>query len=244
MRILAVIPARGGSKRCPGKNIRLLGGKPLIAWTIEAAREIPGLDVVVSTDSEEIARIARQCGIEIPWLRPAELATDTASVVDVCLHALEIYTDADAVMLLQPTSPFRTRQTILKGMEAFNGLPVIGVSKADAKLSWAFEKIKQHLIPLYPERLKNRSQDLPEVYLPNGSFYLVSARNLKLTKSFFGSINVPLETRYPENIDIDTEADFELAERELRAGSEGGRGEAGRVPREGFGVNRRVDGVR
>ena len=90
MSILAIIPARGGSKRLPGKNLRLLGGRPLIAWSIEAAKGLPGLsDILLSTDDSAIAEAGRAAGATVPWLRPAALATDDASSVDVCLHALD-----------------------------------------------------------------------------------------------------------------------------------------------------------
>ena len=113
LRLLAIVPARGGSKRLPRKNVLLLGGKPLIAWTIDAARDSGCfVDVLVSTDDAEIADRARAHGALVPWLRPPEFATDTARSIDVVLHALDWYErERGAVagmMLLQPTSPFRT----------------------------------------------------------------------------------------------------------------------------------------
>ena len=109
--VLGLIPARGGSKGVPGKNIKVICGKPLIVWTIESALQSALLDkVVVTTDSEEIAEIARNAGAEIR-MRPKELATDTASTQDVMLHALK-YDQADIVVLLQPTSPYRTKGLI------------------------------------------------------------------------------------------------------------------------------------
>ncbi len=125
MRILAVIPARGGSKRLPRKNIRPLGGIPLIFWSINAAKGISEIcDILVSTDDPEIAEVTKNTGALVPWLRPRELATDTAQSVDVCLHALEWYEKekgkVDGLMLLQPTSPFRTRGSILRGIELFD----------------------------------------------------------------------------------------------------------------------------
>ena len=124
MRILAFITARGGSKRLPEKNIRPLGGKPLMMWSIDVARDIVDVcDILVSTDDSGIAKIARDGGALVPWLRPAELATDTATSVDVCLHAIDWYEaekeEADGLMLLQPTSPFRSQETVLRGIELF-----------------------------------------------------------------------------------------------------------------------------
>ena len=113
MKILALIPARGSSKRLPGKNTKLLGGLPLIVWTIRAAKESGCCtQVMVSTDDPEIAAVARDFGAEVPWLRPPELATDTASSVDVALHAIANCGAGshtiDGLLLLQPTSPFRS----------------------------------------------------------------------------------------------------------------------------------------
>src|SRR5438093_3043672 len=112
MRILALITARRGSKRLPAKNVRLLRGVPLITWSIDVVRNIPEIcDILVSTDDAATAEIARRAGAAVPWLRPAALATDTASSVDVCLHSLDWYEQAhgavDGLLLLQPTSPFR-----------------------------------------------------------------------------------------------------------------------------------------
>lgn len=112
MNILAVIPARGGSKRVPGKNVRLLAGKPLIAYTIDAARSAPSVSrVIVSTDNNEVATVAREWGAEVPFKRPAELANDAAPMIPVLIHAIRWFESVaglcDAVVLLQPTSPFR-----------------------------------------------------------------------------------------------------------------------------------------
>jgi len=146
MRILALITARGGSKRLPGKNIKLLGGKPLIEWSIEVAKNIPAIcDILVSNDSEDIAEVARNTGALVPWLRPADLASDTASAVDVALHALNWYErengKVDGLMLLQPTSPFRTHETVSRGIILFHensACPIIGVSPAKSHPMWCF----------------------------------------------------------------------------------------------------------
>lgn len=115
---MAVIPARGGSKRLPGKNIRILGNKPLIAWSIDVVKGIPEIcDVLVSTEDEKIAEIAKEFNAFVPWLRPIELATDTATSIEVILHALDWYErekqEVDGVILLQPTSPFRRRNNFV-----------------------------------------------------------------------------------------------------------------------------------
>lgn len=222
MRILALIPARGGSKRLPGKNIRMLGGKPLIAWSIDVAKGIPEIcDILVSTDDPEIASVCTEAGALVPWLRPAELATDTASAVDVALHALDWYeaeTGAvDGVLLLQPTSPFRTKETLHNGIALFkrhDQQPVLGVSPTHDHPMWSFNMSGDYLAPFMREHgLEKRSQDLPPAYVVNGGFYLVAPLLLRTRRSFIGEKTVPLVSNSPlEGLDIDTEWDWQLAE--------------------------------
>lgn len=148
MRILALITARGGSKRLLGKNIRILGGKPLVVWSIDVARGIPEIcDILISTDDPSIADVCSDAGAYVPWLRPSVLATDTASSVDVALHALNWYEaekgSVDGLLLLQPTSPFRTKNSVHRGIELFskNGRqPVLGVSPTHAHPMWTLKK--------------------------------------------------------------------------------------------------------
>ena len=147
MKILALIPARGGSKRLPKKNILPLGGKPLISWTIDAVQDIPEIvDILVSTDTDEIASVAKAAGALVPWLRPPALSTDTATSMDVCFHALDWYEGeygaVDGLLLLQPTSPFRKRETIKKGIELFKShygeRPVAAFSPVDVHPMWCY----------------------------------------------------------------------------------------------------------
>jgi len=222
MSILALITARGGSKRLPGKNLRSLGGKPLIVWSIEVAKKIPAIcDTLVSTDDSAIARVARNAGAYVPWLRPAELATDTASSVDVCLHALEWYErekgKVDGLLLLQPTSPFRSCATVLRGIELFDKRgqrPVIGVSPARSHPLWCFELEGERMRPfLDPGASHSRSQDLPPAYAINGAFYLIAPEELRKRRSFYSDDMVPLVMEDPEeSMDIDTEWDWRMAE--------------------------------
>jgi N-acylneuraminate cytidylyltransferase len=228
MKILAIIPARGGSKRLPGKNIRLLGDRPLILWSIQSAFEI-GLeicDVLVTTDNQDIGKIATNSGALVPWLRPSELASDTASSVDVCLHALNWYEEniqeVDGVLLLQPTSPFRTMRTLLKGIEAFKNNPgysVVGVSYAKSHPSWCFKILNGVMIPfINGDALALRSQDFESAYVVNGSFYLIGSKLLRDTKSFFEGKILPLIVDdVLESIDIDTELDWIFAESALKS---------------------------
>lgn len=222
MRILALVPARGGSKRLPGKNIRLLGGRPLIAWTVAAIKNLPGIcDVLVSTDDAAIADIALQAGALVPWLRPSELATDTASSVDVSLHGLDWYEKkagpVDGLLLLQPTSPFRKPETIRRGIAQFmdGGLAVIGVSPAPAHPAWCFRIEDGELHPyIDASGLNSRSQDLPEAFVVNGAFYLIAPTALREHHSFYpmGSTQPLLMLDPMEAVDIDTEFDWLVAE--------------------------------
>ncbi len=221
MKILALIPARGGSKRLPGKNIRLLGGKPLIVWSIDAAKGIPEIcDILVSTDDPVIAAICSDAGAYVPWLRPSELATDTASSVDVALHALDWYEAekgaVDGLLLLQPTSPFRTKKTVARGIELFSNnahQSVLGVSPTHAHPMWTLKIEGDYLVPFMKEHgLQTRSQDLPSAFVVNGSFYLTSPAELRACGSFVGAKTVPLLIESSqEALDIDTEWDWAVA---------------------------------
>ena len=221
MRILALIPARGGSKRLPGKNIRVLGTKPLIIWSIDAARDIPEIcDILVSTDDTAIASLCSAAGALVPWLRPAELATDTATSVDVAIHALDWYETAigsvDGILLLQPTSPFRTKKTVLRGIELFslNGQqPVLGVSPTHVHPMWTLKMEGQYIVPFMQiHGLGTRSQDLPPAFVVNGCFYLISPADLRSCQSFVGFKTIPLivESKQ-EALDIDTDWDWTVA---------------------------------
>ena len=222
MKILAIVPARGGSKRLPGKNIKLLGGKPLINWTIEIAQGIPEIcEILVSTDDPAIALVAKEAGANVPWLRPEALSTDQATSVDVALHALDWYESengvVDGLLLLQPTSPFRTQAKIRLGIELFKShsyRTVIGVSPVKDHPMWAFKMDSGFLVPFIESHgFGTRSQDLEPAFVANGGFYLISPDELRKSKSFVNVEQVPLVGESnTETLDIDTELDFELAE--------------------------------
>lgn len=221
MRILVLIPARGGSKRLPGKNIRKLGGKPLICWSIDVAKDIPEIcDVLVSTDEPEIAQLCKVAGAYVPWLRPPELATDTASSVDVALHALDWYEAergaVDGLLLLQPTSPFRSKNSLLRGIELFRVkafATILAVSPCQAHPMWTLKIEGDYLVPFMREHgFGMRSQELQSVYFVNGSMYLISPATLRASRSFLGEKTVPLIIEsLEEAIDIDTDIDFSTA---------------------------------
>jgi CMP-N,N'-diacetyllegionaminic acid synthase len=222
MRVLALVPARGASKRLPGKNIRLLGGRPLIDWSIDVTKGIADIcDVLVSTDDLSIAKVAKTAGALVPWLRPAELATDTSTSAEVSLHALNWYESAigpiDGLMLLQPTSPFRTKQTVLRGIELFRanqGRPVVAVSPAESHPIWCYRIEGNKMRPfIQRDGLILRSQDLPPAYRLNGGLYLVTPAYLRNHKSLHGDDMVPLPLEEEtEGLDIDTEWDWGVAE--------------------------------
>lgn len=223
MKILALITARGGSKRLPSKNKRLLGGKPLITWSIEAAKGISEIcDILVSTDDPEIAEISKDAGALVPWLRPTELSTDTALSIDVVLHALRWYEaergNLTGILLLQPTSPFRTSRTIIESIKLFrdnNKNSVISVSHSHIHPMWMFEIENNCLKPIIQDEKReqyNKLAKLTETYNINGSIYLASSTNIIKNRSFLEKNTVPLLIKSTkESLDIDTEEDWELA---------------------------------
>jgi CMP-N,N'-diacetyllegionaminic acid synthase len=225
---LAIIPARAGSKRLPNKNHRLFLGKPLILWTVDFALKYGGFDLVmVSTDSPEIAKLTQDAGAYVPWLRPAELASDTASSIDVVLHAVEninldVSLSFDRVALLQPTSPVRVAERWKLAAEFLNeGSPAaVGVREVSTHPYWTyFMGVRGGLTPCFPEGLAMRSQDLPSVCEPNGSLYLIDINALRVHRSFTppGTRGVLCEQQI-ESIDIDTAEDWANAERLISEG--------------------------
>jgi len=221
-KILALILARGGSKRVPGKNLRLLGGMPLIVWSINVVNGITDIcDILVSTDSQEIADVVRDSGALVPWLRPADLATDTATSVDAALHALDWYEAkngaVDGLLLLQPTSPFRSRETVLRGINLFSQhdfRPVIGVSHAASHPMGCFKVNGLTMKPFIESaELHLRSQERLPAYAINGAFYLIAPSDLRRDLLFYGADTIPLIMDNPEEgVDIDTEWDWAIAE--------------------------------
>ena len=221
-RLLAVIPARGGSKRLPRKNVLDLAGKPLIAWTIQEALNCKYIDqVIVSTDDKEISDISKEYGADVPFFRPSELATDEAKTVDVVLHLLDelekVGERYDYIILLQPTSPLRTAQNIDESVELLqmkNSDAVISVCESEHPPLWC------NVLPddmsmdnFLDESVKNkRSQDLSKQYRINGAIYISSVEKLKKENSFFLSNNcIAYIMKQNVSIDIDTIDDFDFA---------------------------------
>jgi CMP-N-acetylneuraminic acid synthetase len=217
MSVLAIIPARGGSKGIPRKNIRLLAGRPLIAWTIDAALAADCLDrVVVSTDDPEIAEIAESCGAEVPFLRPAELATDATPGVDPVLHALSEIPGFDWCVLLQPTSPLRTPADI-DGFHAAcvaeSAPAAISVTRADFHPDWTFGMSPGGRLQRPAEGLTpTRRQDLSPMYTVNGALYMAATEWLQHKRSFLNDDTLLYEMPRERSIDIDDDFDWLLAD--------------------------------
>lgn len=221
MRTLYLIPARAGSKGLPGKNTRLLNGKPLIAYSVEFAIASADIDdtICISTDDLGIEKIAAEYGLKLPFIRPAELATDTAGSRDVILHALNYYEslgrEFDAVLLLQPTSPFREKTDRDKIFEAFDldcDMAVsVKVSKDNPYFNM-FEENQNGFLVKSKSGNYTRRQDCPEVYCMNGSLYLIRVSSLK--NKNMGEFEHIRKVLMPEerSIDIDTMRDWQIAE--------------------------------
>jgi CMP-N,N'-diacetyllegionaminic acid synthase len=224
LRLLALVPARGGSKRLPRKNVLPLGRRPLIQWTIDAARDSGVcIDILVSTDDDEIAKTALAAGAMVPWLRPPELATDTAGSTGVISHAIAWYEQAhgavDAVLLLQPTSPFRSAGSIRSAVQTYadqagsTRQPVVSVSPAASHPAWTFAWQDGELRPtLGWEQLALRSQDLQPAYALNGALYVIPAEDARAARLIVRPGVLPyVMTDARESLDIDTVDDWALA---------------------------------
>ena len=217
-RVLAVVPARGGSKGVPRKNIRVVGGQPLIGWTLEAARGSKYIDrVVVSTDDAEISDVVEGYGRGIALRRPAELATDEAGSQGVVLHALDACPGFDLGVLLQPTSPLRTAQHIDACLEQLTNRGVdscISVSAASESPEWMFRIDEQgRMSPLLePGERAVRRQDAPRLYLPNGAVYAFSIAWFRQAQRFLDPDTLAYVMPGDRSLDIDTEADLAVFE--------------------------------
>ncbi len=222
-----IIPARGGSKRIPRKNVRSFGGRPMIAWSIGAARESGVFDrVIVSTDDAEIATVARDWGAEAPFVRPAELADDHTPTVPVIRHAIgEVEATSGPVeraCCVYATAPFLTAETLREGLEAL---------RADASLEFAFGITRfdfpilralalddtGHVRMLWPEHELTRSQDLPPAYHDAGQFVWGTRQAWRTRDRVYSSRTRGIVIPGWLVQDIDTEADWEVAEWKFQA---------------------------
>lgn len=222
MKNIAVITARSGSKGLKDKNIRLLNGKPLLAYTIEAALQSGVFEeVYVSTDSEEYARIARKYGASVPFLRTEENATDSASSWDTVAEALKRYQERgqqfDTVCLLQPTSPLRTGEDILAGYQLFrekNAAAVLSVTPADHSPLWCGTLPEDGCLDgfISGETLATPRQMLPEYYRINGALYILRTEKVTSRPDLYGKDCFAYVMPRNRSVDIDEELDFHIAE--------------------------------
>ena len=224
MKILAIIPARGGSKGIPGKNIKLLNGKPLLAYTSEIALKSKYLTkVIISTEDAQISKVAKTIGLEAPFLRPSELAEDNTPTIDVVIHALEWFKNQhiffDAVCLLQVTSPFRTVEFLDKAIEKFlekeaDSLVTVQRVPDEYNPHWTFEvNIKGNLkIATGETKIIPRRQELPIAYHRDGSIYITKTEILLKEHSLYGKNTAFLESDLELYVNIDTMQDWKKAE--------------------------------
>lgn len=221
MRTLYVIPARGGSKGIPGKNIKPLAGKPLIAYSIDLARKFADdSDICVSTDDMEIIGIVEKMGLKVPFVRPAELATDHSGTYEVLLHALDYYTSKgihyDTIVLLQPTSPFRTADDIRRCIELYT--PdidmVVSVKPAATNPYYnAFETDGNGFLHISKgEGNYTRRQDAPKVWEYNGAVYVINTESLRRMKLGEFPRRRMCEMSEEHSLDLDTLTDWLIAE--------------------------------
>jgi len=219
---LFLIPARGGSKGLPGKNIKPLGGKPLIIHSLEFAHQCKNVEdiVLLSTDDHEIKAVAEQYGYKVPFLRPAELASDTSSIEEAINFALEEFEKSDIIfnkiILLQPTSPFRNTTHYRDMMQLHNGeiemVVSVSLSKQNPYFN-LFEEQTNGYLALSKKSDFSRRQDCPEVYQYNGNIYIIDVKALAVKKRLVYFDKIKKYVMGPEYaIDIDTELDFKFAE--------------------------------
>lgn len=227
MKILAMIPARAGSKGLPGKNVKQLLGKPLIQHAFETARESGVLDrIILSTDCMVAADLAKAIGLEVPFLRPAELATDVTAMIDVAMHALTTLAAAnytpDALLLLQPTSPLRLAEHIRQAVALLEGVDAVcSVTPLPRDLC------PHYLMKLGPDGYLDffapegtglaRRQDVPQAYKRDGTIYLARSDVILGQRSFYGKRTRPLMINWGESVSIDGPEDWRRAEQLLRA---------------------------
>ena len=226
MRVLGIIPARGGSKGIIRKNLKILGDKPLIAYSIEQALKSTLLSkVIVSTEDDEIAALAKAYGAEVPFVRPEILATDEASSIEVVQHAIAFFESNgefyDAVCLLQPTSPFREKGFIDKAITTFkseNSLALVSVLEVPHEFNphWTFESDKNGKLKIATgeNEIIKRRQDLPKAYFRDGSLYLTKTELIK-SGTFYGDQLNYIVNNPDLYVNIDTPKDWEIAEEKL-----------------------------
>lgn len=222
--MLAIIPARGGSKGVPHKNIKTLYGKPLIAYTIESAYKSKIFEkVIVSTDDLEIAKISEKYGAEVPFMRPSSISGDDVSSDDVILHALKFYDNkVECVCKLQPTSPLRTEEDIIRAYTLFQEKKadfLVSVCECEHSPLWT-GVIKENLSmdDFIDEGVKRACrQELPSYYRLNGAIYMARTQKFIQNRSFFGKNSYAYIMSQESSVDIDNELDFFIAEQLIKS---------------------------
>lgn len=226
MKILAIIPARGGSKGVPRKNIKRLGSKPLLAYTFNSAKESRFLSkIILSSEDAEIIKVAQSIGLDVPFERPANLAQDDSSSIEVVQHAINFFEkkgeNFDAVCLLQVTSPFRENGFIDKAIQTFIDQKVdalVSVLKVPHEFNphWTFVANAEGLLSIATgeKEIIKRRQELPNAYFRDGSVYITKVDTLK-KGSFFGESLGFIESNPDYHVNIDTLNDWEQAEKML-----------------------------
>lgn len=217
--ILAIIPARGGSKEVPRKNIRELGGKPLIAWTIEAAQQSKYLDrLILSSEDTEVIKIAKDYGCEVPFVRPIELARDNTPGIEPVIHAINALSEKyDYVMLLQPTSPLRSVIDIDECIEYAvkqNVLSCVSVAEVDKNPYWMYildADCRLHQL-IKNKKKFNQRQDLPKVYVLNGALYIICTDWFLCNRTFISDETYAFIMPKSRSIDIDDTLDFKFVD--------------------------------
>jgi len=225
MKLIAIIPARAGSKGIPRKNLKLLGEKPLIQYTVEAALKVfESKDIIVSTDDNEIKVLCENLGLKVPFLRPSSLATDTAGTQEVLLHAIDFLEKngefPDGICLLQPTSPFRKSQHVLEAIDIFKENPeidmVVSVKETEANPYYVlFEENLEGFLKKSKKGNFTRRQDVPKVWEINGAIYVIKVSSIKKKSiSEFENVKKYSMEKKP-SLDIDDLFDWKLAEQFL-----------------------------
>ena len=222
MSVVAVIPARGGSKRIPHKNIKPFCGRPMIAYSIEAAKDAGIFDrIIVSTDSEEIAEVAKSCGAEVPFVRPTQLADDFTGTIPVLIHALnwlnEHESAADYFCCIYATAPFIRPEFIRMGFDLLKkkkATAAFSITTFPYPIFRALKITEDGRIKMFwPEYENSRSNDLPEAYHDAGQFYWGDAEKFMMGKTFFSSDALPIILPRYLVQDIDTLEDWKTAEK-------------------------------
>ena len=217
MSLLALIPARGGSKGIPRKNIRPFCGKPLLQWSIDVALSSPSVDrLVVSTDDPEIAEVARAGGAEVPFLRPPELAADTTPGIAPVLHALQLFPEVSEVLLLQPTSPLRQVDDVeaIVALHRQSGRDaVVSVVPSSKHPAWMFSLSLEHALePLVAHSEAACRQLLQPAYVLNGALYLASRFFLERERTFLTANTMGYVMPPERSVDIDSPLDWQWGE--------------------------------